>query len=203
MNLKKSYSERKAEIKERISEFRSIAKESDERIFLELAFCLCTPQSKAKVCWNSVSEMANSGILYKGSRKEIRRHLAGVRFANNKAGYIVNSRDNFSEIKKFKEFNDPFRMREFLVKEVKGFGFKEAGHFLRNVGHGDDLAILDRHILRNLMRFGVISEIPKTISKKKYLEIEQKMREFSQKVGIPLQDMDLLFWSIETGGVFK
>ena len=202
-NLKRSYSERKAEIGGRISEFEAVGKGPDDRIFLELAFCLCTPQSKAKVCWEAVSKLAGKGILRRGSRAEIRKGLIGVRFANNKSGYIVEARGNFQEIIKFRELNNPLEMREFLVENVKGLGWKEASHFLRNVGYGKDIAILDRHILRNLLRFKVIPEIPRSISKRRYIEIENKMKKFSQNIGIPLQELDLLFWSLETEEVFK
>ena len=82
-------------------------------------------------------------------------------------------------------------------------GYKEASHFLRNIGLGKDLAILDRHILRNLQNLGVINEIPKTLSKNKYLEIEEKMRVFSKNIGIPLDHLDLLLWFKQTGRIFK
>lgn len=82
-------------------------------------------------------------------------------------------------------------------------GYKEASHFLRNIGLADDLAILDRHILKNLKIFGIIEEIPKSLSKKKYLEIEEKMRNLANEVNIPLSHLDLLFWSKETGEIFK
>lgn len=89
------------------------------------------------------------------------------------------------------------------MKNVKGMGYKEASHFLRNIGLADDLAILDRHILKNLKIFGIIEEIPKSLSKKKYLEIEEKMRNLANEVNIPLSHLDLLFWSKETGEIFK
>jgi len=80
---------------------------------------------------------------------------------------------------------------------------KEATHFLRNIGLGKDLAILDRHILKNLNYYGVINELPKTLTKKKYLEIEDKMKKFSEEIKIPIDELDLLFWSEETGKIFK
>lgn len=52
--------------------------------------------------------------------------------------------------------------------------YKEASHFLRNVGFGENIAILDRHILRNLVKLEVIDELPKTLTPKLYLEIEEK-----------------------------
>ena len=95
-------------------------------------------------------------------------------------------------------------LRDWLVEHVKGYGYKEASHFLRNIGLGSDIAILDRHILKNLKRYGVIDKIPvSTGPRKVYLAIEDKMRRFARKARIPLDEMDLLFWSIQTGFVFK
>jgi N-glycosylase/DNA lyase len=95
-------------------------------------------------------------------------------------------------------------MREWLVSNIKGYGYKEASHFLRNIGLGRDIAILDRHILKNLKKFSVINKIPDSVGPRKiYLEIEEKMRRFSRDIGIPLDALDLLFWSLQTGFIFK
>jgi N-glycosylase/DNA lyase len=82
-------------------------------------------------------------------------------------------------------------------------GYKEASHFLRNIGMGEDLAILDRHILKNLKILGVISEIPVSLTRNKYLEIEIKMRDFAENVKIPMSHLDLLLWYKETKEIFK
>ena len=83
-------------------------------------------------------------------------------------------------------------------------GYKEASHFLRNIGFADDLAILDRHILKNLKIFGIIEEIPKSLSKKKYLEIEKAMKKFAiEKVKVPVAHLDFLFWYLFNGEIFK
>jgi N-glycosylase/DNA lyase len=71
------------------------------------------------------------------------------------------------------------------------------------MGLGEKLAILDRHILRNLSQFGIIDEIPTSLGKAKYLQIEKKMLEFSRQVGIPMSHLDLLWWYKETGEIFK
>ncbi|HEV8594230.1 MAG TPA: DNA lyase, partial [Thermoplasmata archaeon] len=76
-------------------------------------------------------------------------------------------------------------------------------HFLRNVGRGEEFAILDRHILKNLRYHGVIRSVPDSLSRTRYLAIEEKARAFAEDVDIPLAGMDLLFWSRETGAVFK
>ncbi len=90
-----------------------------------------------------------------------------------------------------------------LVRNIKGFGYKEASHFLRNIGMGKDIAILDRHILKNLKRYGAIKKIPSHMSTRQYLDIEDKARRFARKIRIPLDELDLLFWSRETGEIFK
>ena len=62
-----------------------------------------------------------------------------------------------------------------FVLDVKGLGMKEASHFLRNVGRGKTIAILDRHILKNLKKYGAIDGVPTSLTKKRYLEIEGKI----------------------------
>ena len=83
-------------------------------------------------------------------------------------------------------------------------GYKEASHFLRNIGKGDELSILDRHILRGLKKTSVIEEIPESLSEKKYLEIEKAMKKFAiEKVKVPVAHLDFLFWYLFNGEIFK
>lgn len=208
--LKKIYSEKRPAIEKRLAEFESIwEKGTEEKIFAELSFCLLTPQSKARLCWKKIEALAKKRELFRASAPELARSICPVRFHNNKARYIVGARKLFSKSGKIavrerlKPLGNPKEMRNWLVKNIKGLGMKEASHFLRNVGLGDDLAILDRHILRNLADLGVIPGIPKTLTVKNYLDIEARMKDFSEKAGIPLAHLDLLFWSKETGEIFK
>lgn len=204
-----SYKKKEEEIRKRLQEFKQVLQESDERIFAELAFCLCTPQSKATICWKAVENLTNNNLLLNGSEKEIIPFLSAVRFGERKAQYIIEARKLFTkdgklDIKgKILSLKDPFKAREWLVENVKGLGIKEASHFLRNIGYSFELAILDIHILRKLKEYGVIKIIPKNLTKKLYLEIEQRMKFFARSIGLSLQELDLLFWSEETGIVFK
>ena len=207
-DLKKIYSIKKYEICLRLEEFKKIWHEDDERIFVELVFCLLTPQSKARICWDAVLNLLKKKLLFKGDVYQISRELKNVRFKNKKTGHIVEARRFFTknnriDIKsKLKGFNNIFELRDWLVQNVKGMGYKEASHFLRNIGLGENLAILDRHILKNLKLFKVIKEIP-ILSRKRYYEVENKMRKFADKVNIPMAHLDLLLWYKETGEVFK
>ncbi len=205
--IKETYEEITPIIESRIEDFNEIWEEGDERIFYEMVFCLFTPQSKAKVCWDTVKELKENHLLLEGCKEKISEKINRVRFRNNKASYLVEAREQFVEDdislkEKISRFEDQKEAREWIVDNVKGLGYKEASHFLRNIGKGDDLAILDRHILKNLVELEVIEE-PKTLTKNKYLDIEKKMEEFSEEVGIPLGHLDLVLWYLETGCVFK
>jgi N-glycosylase/DNA lyase len=207
--LQTLYQERKDAIQKRLAEFRQVMQWKDEEVFGELCFCLLTPQSSAKVCWEAVIALKQRTLLLKGLPAELEPYLRSVRFSDSKAKYIVEARNMFSkdghlQLKsQISSFYNPFELREWFVENVKGLGYKEASHFLRNIGLGEEFAILDRHILRNLAQLGVIPEIPISITKKRYLEIEEKLRRFSTEIDIPMADLDLLFWSKETGWIFK
>lgn len=209
--LEKIYFEKKEDIKKRLEEFKTVWREGNNRdIHVELSFCILTPQSKAKNAWQAITTLRDNGLLFQGSADEIVEYLNIVRFKNNKAKYLVELREQMKDengelITKdfFEKFETPANAREWIVKNIKGMAYKEAGHFLRNVGFGEEVAILDRHILRNLVRLEVIDEIPKTITPKLYLAIENKMKEYCKNVGIPMDELDLLLWYIEAGEIFK
>jgi len=208
--IKKIHSNIKPEIEKRLQEFELIWKKgSEEDIFAELVFCIFTPQSKAKVCWEAVESLQDKDLLLEGKAAEISLEINCVRFRNNKAKYLERARELFTEkgnlrIKsELRKFDDVFECRDWLVKTVPGYGYKEASHFLRNIGFGENIAILDRHILKNLVKLGVISRIPPSISPKKYLEIENKMKKCAEKTKIPMAHLDIVLWYKETGEIFK
>ncbi|MDQ7786881.1 MAG: N-glycosylase/DNA lyase [Thermodesulfovibrionales bacterium] len=208
--LKNIYRRKKQDIAARLAEFGEIWNTgSDQNIFCELAFCILTPQSKAKACWASITRLSREDLLFRGTPDQIKRDLHGVRFHNKKAEYLVNARDLFlrdgtGSVKQvIRAFSDILACRDWLVKNIKGFGYKEASHFLRNIGLGRELAILDRHILRNLLKLGVIENIPESISRARYFQIERAMQVFAKEIRIPVSHLDLLLWYKETGEIFK
>jgi len=99
-------------------------------------------------------------------------------------------------------FQDIKAAREWLAMNVKGLGWKESSHFLRNVGYLD-VAIIDRHIISNLMDHGILEERPKSITKRRYLEYEGILTEVARRVGMTLGEMDLYLWYRKTGKVLK
>ena len=209
VQIKKIHKQIEIDIESRLNEFQDIwLNGSDEEIFAELVFCIFTPQSKAKSCWAAVERLKRENLLIHGSQQEIVTAISGVRFHNTKAKRVIIARDQFFEdgqsLKStISSFQNPKETREWLVENINGFGYKEASHFLRNIGMGQELAILDRHILRNLVSLGIINEVPSSISRKNYLEIEKKMANFSKKHEIPMDHLDMLLWYKEAGEIFK
>lgn len=205
------YHKIKPVISQRISEFRSIIKSGSNRdIFAEMCFCILTANANAVKCHEAIKDLCGSGMLEKAAACRIRPKLKGrARFHNKKADYIVGARGLFKEkscinVLSMIDRHDVIGTRDRLVENIRGYGFKEASHFLRNIGLGADIAILDRHVLKNLMKYGVIDRMPKSVGPRKvYIDIEDKMRVFSGKIGVPMDELDLLFWSMQTGYVFK
>jgi N-glycosylase/DNA lyase len=146
-------------------------------------------------------EIGYAGFANLGE-KELAEKLKelGYRFYNVRAGYIVEARKHV-DIKDKVGGMGSSKAREWLVNNVKGIGYKEASHFLRNTGCLE-FAILDRHILRILAENGII-EMPKTLSRKRYLEIERRFLGLAEKLGMEAGELDLYLWYLSTGKVLK
>jgi N-glycosylase/DNA lyase len=201
-DLRQSFEHGKDAIRRRLAEFEAVRPDD---YFYELVYCLLTPQSSAVNAAKAVEALRHSearwealppsGILFE------KAHY--IRFHNTKARHIVAARLMFPEIRRHLcNGSTSIELRAWLVKNVKGLGWKEASHFLRNIGHRD-LAILDRHILRNLKRHGVIRSLPRALTPKRYQKIEGRFSLFARSVGITMDELDLLFWSRETGEILK
>ncbi len=200
--LLEEYKYKKDDIKKRLLEFKETGKGSAEDIFTELCFCILTPQSNARQCDKAVQELKKKRLLFKAPARAIRPVLKGKsRFHNKKAEYLVSARRSFD--RSILSNDNILDMRKKIVESIRGVGYKEASHFLRNIGLGKDIAILDRHILKNLKRYGVIDRVPSSMSVKAYLNIEMSARSFAKGMGMGLEELDLLFWSRETGEIFK
>jgi len=203
------YARSKQDIATRLQHFEEVGKKGGRVLFEELCFCLLTPQSKARSCDAAIRELRKNRLLFDGDATAIAKVLSTkTRFHNNKARYLVEARekfsaDNFASLTRATFSGSERHARDYFLREVKGLGLKEASHYLRNVGRGNTLAILDRHILKNLVKCGAVKTLPKTITEKRYLEIEQEMKKFCVRTGIPLARLDLLFWAEETGEIFK
>ncbi|OHD55712.1 MAG: hypothetical protein A2Y33_13810 [Spirochaetes bacterium GWF1_51_8] len=182
---------------------------NDAGMFEELAFCLCTPQSSARRCFDAVERLKREGLLNGGSAGEIAECIRGdVRFHHTKGKRIVAARGFFftggaDRLRAILAGGDILAAREWLAGNIKGLGFKETSHFLRNNGYGDRLAILDRHVQRFLMEAGILERMPSSIDRKLYLSIEEKMTKFADSIRISLGHLDFVLWYRLKSEIFK
>ncbi len=189
-------------VEKRIEEFRKLGRGSSREIFKELCFCLLTANFSAKGGMKIQNELGDGFITLSQDELAERLRSLGHRFPNARAEYIVRARqlaDNLKQI--ISEFDNTLELRDWLAKHVKGLGYKEASHFLRNIGF-TDVAIIDFHIIDILVRHNIISR-PKTLTKRRYIDIEQKLQELGDEVGLNLAELDLYLWYLETGQILK
>lgn len=188
-------------INNRIKQFKNINKDSNDELFKEMCFCLLTANYNAEKCIKIQNEIGEYFLT--DSKEELKKKLKnyGHRFPNTRSDYISESLKYKDKLKEIIQFHDNKVIREWIVNNVKGLGFKEASHFLRNIGF-DDYAIIDFHIL-DILASNKLIEKPKTITKKKYIEIEDLLRKLAKKTGLTLAELDLYLWYIETGKILK
>jgi N-glycosylase/DNA lyase len=200
--LRRDYAGRRSGIRERLEEFTRVPQ---TEYFYELVYCLLTPQSSAVNAAKVVERLKQAGFLSTDidPSEVLSRREHYIRFHNTKARRLVEAKSGLPGILAvLSEGSSPPEMRAWFVRNVKGLGWKEASHFLRNIGYRD-LAILDRHILKNLRRHRIIGALPRSLTPARYRSIEGKFRHFAEEVGIPMDELDLLFWSRETGEILK
>jgi len=210
-NLQVLYQIIKPQIEKRLIEFNRVWLHGSEHdIYKELIFCLFTPQSKAERCWQAVEELEEKNLFYNTNCQEIAACIRTfTRFHHTKARNVIYfHREVLQKVdrsfrKQLESFDDNKSIREWLVENIKGMGYKEASHFLRNIGMGANLVILDRHILRKLMEFRIIEKLPTSLNTKTYIEIETKMKAWATSLHMPVTHLDLLLWYQTTSKIFK
>lgn len=201
-NISLHYEKNISAIRMRLNDFRNIQRED---YFYELCFCLCTPQSKAANALQVQNKLKAADIyntfLNPVSILADKNHY--IRFHNQKAKRILELIPKFPKIMGILDSEaTPAEKRLEIYRNITGFGMKEASHFMRNIGYSR-LAILDRHILKNLVKLGVFATVPNISSVKNYLAIESEFLNFADEAGIPVDELDLLFWSYENGEIIK
>jgi N-glycosylase/DNA lyase len=208
--IKTAYSERRDEVRTKLSEFEAVWQaENDERLWEEMVFCFFTGGCSARMGLRSIEAVRH--LLLNGNQAELAHALRGKhRYPNARSGYIVASRDFLQEHcglqlrRKLESFDNHLERRDWLVKEkrIKGLGYKEASHFLRNIGL-KGYAILDKHILRSLAELEIIDDPKPPNTRAKYLMIEEKLKDLANLTEIDFDELDLVLWSLKTGEILK
>jgi len=209
-------------VKRRIEEFEKLGREGYTHydfkpfldvsfkagIFSELSFCILTANSSASLGIKIQAYLGEEGFMGK-SLEELTNILKdfGHRYAQQRAERIVEARSKFEEVKKLLEREkNPKVIRQLLadtksLHKIKGFGYKEASHFLRNIGF-KEVAIVDRHIFRFLMENRFLRHA-KTITPRVYIEAEKALEGLASHLNLTLGELDLYIFYIKTKKVLK
>ncbi|MFX1418904.1 MAG: N-glycosylase/DNA lyase [Promethearchaeota archaeon] len=195
-------SEIKSRVDTRLAEFSTYRNGKMDEIFGELCFCITTANCSAERCIE-VQEKMGDGFLTLSEMELVAKFKElGYRFPNVRSKYIVEARENISHLQGFiKSGDNGNELREWIVKNIKGLGYKESSHFLRNIGF-NNYAIIDFHIIDLLVSYNLI-EKPKILTKSKYLEIEEILKDIGNKLKLNLAELDLYLWYLETGKILK
>ena len=188
-------------INSRIREFKQLGKRDSKELFKEMCFCILTANFTAEGSMVIQQGIGNGFLTLPEKKLAKRLRELGHRFPNTRASYIVKARKHKDSLREQMSSLTETKMREWLVENIKGLGYKESSHFLRNIGC-KDLAILDFHIIDFMVKNRLL-EKPKTLTRKRYLEIENMLRKKAKKLGITLAELDLYLWYRETGKVLK
>ena len=189
--------------KEILLEFKKNLNKNDDEIFVELCFCIIVANNSIE---NGLRAYNSIGLNFlKLDEQELKEKLKKTsrRFYNKRAEYIIETRKKHKElIQKLNELKnkkiEEYIFRDWLVDNIKGFGYKEASHFMRNLGFFN-FAILDRHILKFLYKEGLLKKLPTSLNKKNYLEIEKLLIELAKKLNISMAELDIYLFYIDSG----
>lgn len=205
----KEYRGHRSEIQNRLNEFAQIWQGGDQAIFKELCFCILAANSSAQMGIKTLSAVED--LLWSGSLEELQQRLSkGFRYWRIRPAYIVSTREylrNYCGLRLkdlIQSLPDTEARRDFFAANpfVRGIGYKEASHFLRNVGFRG-YAILDKHILCCLRELKVIGPRQVPSNPKRYRMIEARMKRFAAEVGIDLDELDLVLWGYKTGKILR
>jgi N-glycosylase/DNA lyase len=211
-DVRATHRARRREITARLAEFRDVWRTGDDaRLWEELVYCIFTAGASARMGLKSIE--AIRPLLFEGSREamtEVLLEARAHRYPVARPGYVVTTRDYLRQDcqmrlrERLDRFTDPLVRRDWLASErrIKGLGYKEASHFLRNIGFSG-YAILDKHILRSLCEMGVIESSQPPTTRARYLKTEESLRRFADDVRIDFDELDLVLWSMKTGEILK
>ena len=208
--LKRVYVAKRREIRDRLAEFERVGRTgSPETLFEELTFCIFTAGASARMGFRSVESVRP--VLMCGTALDSQRALVGRhRFPNNRGAYVYETREYLREHcglqlqEALRALTLADERRDFLAanRSVRGIGYKEASHFLRNIGYRG-YAILDKHVLARLTELEVIESPKPPSTKKRYLATEERLKFFAASIGIDFDELDLLLWYTKTGEILK
>lgn len=192
---------------------------SERHAFVELAACILGSRVKFEDALAAALRLRKFDLIdalsSRRSRsnllREVRKVLRGgeakaglsvprYRFWSSRSEYIVDTAlclyargEGILPI--LKRVDSQQEARKAIVSVSRGIGPKQASLFLRNMGWGNELAILDTHVLNFMIHLGLLHKMPGHLSSfGAYEKIEQVLRTYAQAIGWTLDVLDQAIW---------
>jgi N-glycosylase/DNA lyase len=201
---------------------RTWSQMSEQELVHELLLCILGSGVRYEIAVAYSMEITSSKCLSKNNitnPENIERKISSIlnkpvdnywggkpysryRYPNTRASYISSSYcniiNNFGSFKKFLSSGySSSELRRRIVKTCPGIGPKQASHFLKNVGYSDDLAILDRHIVKYMEIANITSVSTYQLGKlDKYEDVELQYINAVKSFKYPVAIVDQAMWFI-------
>lgn len=207
---------------EEIIEIRKWSQMSEKEIVFEFILCILGSGVRYEMALSYALAIKSSKLLTNENinnpdyiEKEISFILNGkvnnyyrdkpftkYRYPNIRSTYISKSLysiyKDFDSFKKvFCDRKSPYDLRRYFVKACIGVGPKQASHFLKNIGYTNELAILDRHIVKYLELAKKDSVSAYQLGKiDKYEDIESQYINTVSDFKYPIAIIDQAMWFV-------
>ncbi|MCI4352705.1 MAG: hypothetical protein L3K14_04875 [Thermoplasmata archaeon] len=193
---------------------RRDARNCERELWHQLCLCILSTVTRAESVAACVQNLDKIGILdrlarspaqvsVRGLHHELAEHNSACRFPRQKAErlkgaalFFYGGGEALTVLGFLRRFPASIDARRALVEHVPGLGMKEASHFLRNIGHGADLAVIDVHVRRFLAEAGAVDRaITLSSSSGSYCVMEEVLLTIAFRTGLELGALDLAIWS--------
>lgn len=158
--------------------------------------CLCgISDANSDACMNSVTDVLNNEVVRQWGCGTYKKYRYPVKRSEYIVESIINIYNKYRIITNLLlsgySAND---LRREIIQLCPGVGPKQASHFLKNVGYCENLAILDRHIIRYLEMYDDVSIPVGRVSKIDFYEEVEAMfvktvKRFNYSVSVIDQSM--------------
>lgn len=175
-------------------------------VWQELVFCVASSQESAKRARRAADELGQAtgwlpfdldkaeatidgllrdrGILLRFHSRKVRQLAASWIQYSIDAELLGNPAAHFRA-------EEDARVR--VISTFPGMGPKQSSMFLRNIGSGSTLAVIDSHVAWAIeVAFGLQAA---NTSLSRYVEAEKAMRSFADAIGLTMASLDVVLWS--------
>lgn len=198
----KYYYEKEKEIRARLAEFQK--PRTEQFLWEELIYCLFAANSSGKMAETAVALLgpihskATLAQLQAKVHKKVRFYNVRSRFFHENRLFVKSTHGTLSKM--LESFTNVYELRNYLADQFLGMQFKEASHYLRNIGF-TGLCIVDKHVLFLMKEFGVLKSAKPPKNRKEYLAIEEEILAFAKKQKYDVDVLDLALWSYRSGHI--